>query len=444
MLKEVTPAKLLRFVLPSILLMVFIAAYTAVDSIFIARFAGPKALAGLNLVLPLYSIAFACGIMFATGGGAIVAIKLGSGRRAEASENFSSLLIVGFLFGAVSAVFCIIFKNQIVSVLGAAGEIREQAGTYGLFMMLTFPFMIVKVILESILRVDGVPQKALWMTIAGGVLNIIFDLFFMSVLKMGIAGAGLGTLLGIVLSLPIGIAHFFGARAVLRIRPAAVDRSFILKTITNGSSEMVNEAAIAITTFVYNILALRYMGETGLTALAVVMGLNFLNTSVVFGFTTGISPLISYNYGKGESGELDKIIRYSFRFICLASALFFLVNFFASDLLAAFFLPAGSAAHALASRGLRLYSFCFLFTGLDLFGSAFFTAFGNGKVSALISFLKSFVFFAAAALLMPLILGSDGIWLIRPVVQLAALLPVFYYMRKYQDEYDYSLPLLQN
>ena len=439
MIENITHRSLARFVLPSVLLMVFIAAYSAVDSLFIARFAGPAALAGLNIVLPLYSIAFACGIMFASGGGALIAVSLGRGEVENASSNMSSLLFVGAGFGTAAGILCIVFRGQLVTALGASGTAVPHAMIYGLFMMLTFPFMIVKVVTENLLRVAGVPSRALVMTLTGGGINILLDWFFMGPLEMGIAGAGLGTLLGIALSLPLGLSHFLSEGSGLRLVAALPDFRFLCRTVANGFSEMVNEAAIALTTFVFNILALRYMGQDGLAALAVVMGLNFLNLSVVFGFTTGISPLISYNYGRGRTEEVNKLIRCSFVFIAAASVLFFLLNFAGAEVFAGLYLSEGAAC-TLAAEGLRLYSFSFLFAGIDLFGSAFFTALGNGRISALISVLKSFIFFAIAASVLPVLMGAEGIWLIRPVVQAAVIFPVFYYMKKYQPEYNYRLP----
>jgi len=439
MIEKMTPKKLAQFVLPSILLMVFIAIYTVVDSIFIARIVGSSALAGLNICMPLYSIAFACGIMFAAGGGAIIAIKLGRGRVEEAGRNFTSLLIVGAGFGIIAAVACLVFREPLISVLGADGEIKKHAMIYGIFMMITFPFMITKVILESLLRVDGKPRITLYMTILGGLINVLLDYIFMVQLDMGIAGAGLGTLLGIVLSLPVGFLHFFSDKSTLKLILSKPEPRFLLDTVINGSSEMVNEAAIAVSTIIFNMLAIKYLGNEGLAAMAVILGLNFLNTSVVFGFVLGVSPIISFNYGRGNSKDLNSIIRYSLMFILMVSLLFFVLNFVFADFMVGIYIDEESPVYQIAVAGLKLYSISYLFSGIDLFGTAFFTAFGNGRISAVISFTKSFVIFIISAWILPVLLGAEGIWLIRPVTQLSSVFLVIYFMKKYQNKYDYQL-----
>jgi len=262
MLKNnLTSKSITKFVIPSILLMLFLSIYTAIDNIFISRFVGSDALAALNIVVPLYSVATACGIMFATGGGAIVAIKLGQDRLEEASRNFTSLLIIGTIFGILATIVCFMYKESIISALGANGNLKPHAMIYGFYLIISFSFLIIKVIFETLLRVDGTPKTALFMTVLGGVINIIFDYIFIVPMQMGIAGAGLGTLLGIVISTFVGFYHFTSKKSLLKFKIGKPDIQFIISTGINGSSEMVNEFALAFSTFVFNILTIKYIGN---------------------------------------------------------------------------------------------------------------------------------------------------------------------------------------
>lgn len=439
MIDNIKTENFIKFVMPSILVMVFISIYTAVDGLFIAKIVGPEALAGLNISMPIFSIAFACGIMLATGGGAVIAVKLGKGEIKEAGENLTTLLLFGSLFGVAAGSVCLLFKEEMIHALGASKAISPYALSYGTFLIISFPFLIMKVLFESMLRVDGKPEKALYMTLMGGITNLILDYLFMVPFQMGIAGAGLGTLLGIILSLYIGFRHFSSSGTRMRFKVVKPDLNFLSKTIGNGSSEMVNEAALAVTTIVFNILAMRYMGDTGVAAIAVLMALNFLSISLMIGFSSGVAPLISYNYGRGNKENLQKILQYSLLFIAITSVVFFILNLVAAQWLVSLYLDNSNLAYKLAVDGLKIFSISYLFSGINIFGTAFFTAFENGKTSALISFFKSFIIFMIAALILPRIYGSTGIWLITPLTEFCAMIMVISYMKRYQGRYSYNL-----
>lgn len=441
---NITTKNLIKFVLPSILIMIFISFYTLVDSIFISRFIGSDALAAVNISLPLYSIAFACGIMFATGGGAVIAVTLGQNRGNKASENFTSLLVIGTIFGIVATIICLLFKNNLISFLGPAESVKQYVMTYSTYLIIAFPFLIIKVVFESILRVDGTPNTALAMTVLGGVLNIILDYIFIVIMDMGIAGAGLGTLLGIVISNFIGFHYFVSKKSKLKFKFAKPDFGFITKTITNGSSEMVNEFSIALMTYIFNKLSFKYMGTDGVAAITIVMGINFIISSVFIGFSMGVAPLISFNYGKGAYDEIQKILRFSRKFITIASISLFIIGLTCAKPLVGIYASKSPEVFSLAVNGLRYFSISFIFVGLNIFASAFFTAFENGKVSALISFVKSFIIFIIVAFLLPLILKTNGIWIITPITELCSVLMVIYVMVKYQKVYNYKLMDVQS
>lgn len=436
---NITSKSLIKFVLPSILVMVFISIYTLVDSLFISIFVGSNALAALNIAMPLYSVAFACGIMFATGGGAIIAIKIGKGKSEEASENFTSLLVIGIIFGILATIVCLVYKERIITNLGSSENIMDYAITYSTYLIIAFPFLIIKVIFESILRVDGTPNTALVMTLLGGILNIILDYIFIVEFNMGIAGAGLGTLLGIVISNLVGFYYFTSKKSKLKFKFTKPDFNFILSTITNGSSEMVNEFSFALTTFIFNMLTMKYIGDNGVAAIAIISGLNFLIISVFIGFSTGVAPLISYNYGRENQSNIRKILVYTKKFILISSIILFAIGIIATESLVNIYTDNSNDIYYIAVNGLRYFSISFLFIGINIFGSAFFTAFGNGKISAIISFVKSFVFFIIAALILPLLFEVPGIWLITPISEFCSIFMVFFFMFKYQNKYEYKL-----
>lgn len=437
--KLMTKREITKFVLPSILLMMFISVYVLVDSVFISRYVGPQALAGQNIVAPLYTVAFAVGIMFATGGGALIAIKMGRGDSKEASYNFTSLVVIGIVFGIIATIVCLVFKSSIVSMLGGEGMLLHYGSIYSTYLIIAFPFLINKVIFESLLRVDGNPNLALIMSIVGGVTNIVLDYIFMAILDMGIAGAGLGTLIGIVASLVIGYVHFVSQRSKLKLKLRKPDPKFMLSTVTNGSSEMVNEISIAMTTIIYNMLTLKYIGEMGVSAITIILGINFLFVSIFVGFSMGVAPLISYNYGAENNYNIRKVLTYSRVFILVASIVAFVGAFIAAEPLVSIYTDRAEQVFDIAVGGMKLFAVVFLFSGINIFASAMFTSFGNGKISAIISFIKSFGFFIIGAITLPLVFKADGIFLIQPFAELLSIGVVMYFLIKYQDRYGYKI-----
>ena len=428
-----------KFIYPSILLMVFMSIYIAIDGVFIARFVSPIALGGQSIVMPLYTVATAVGIMLATGGSAIIAMQLGQKDTATANINFTTLMIVGTAFGIIATIVCLILKDPILIMLGLEGNLWSYGLDYSFYIIISFPFLIIKVLYETLLRVDGSPRMALYMTVLGGVLNLIFDYIFMVPFKMGIAGAGLGTFLGIALSNVLGFYHFFSKKSVLKFQFHRPTPKFLLRTLTNGSSEMVNELAIALMTFMFNMLALKYIGEIGVSAVTIIMAINFMVASLHIGFSMGIATLISYNHGAKNTQNIAKILDFSKYFLILSSLISCLIVLFFAKPLVSIYAAQSTAIFPIAIRGLRLVAIGFLYYGLNIFGSAFFTAFGNGKISALISFIKSFVIFIIVALTLPNLMKADGIWLITPITELLAICMVIFFMKKYQQKYHYDI-----
>ena len=418
-------------------MMVCISLYTIIDALFIARFINVQALGALNIVLPVYSIAFACGIMFATGGGAIIGIQLGENKKEQASRNFTQLILVGVIFGILATIICLFFRVPLITALGATGKLTPYALDYGLYAILSFPFLISKIIFENMLRVDGKPALALVCTILGGIVNIVLDYILIVHAKMGIAGAGLGTLIGIGITLPISFYYFSSKKSLLSFRATRLDFSFIRNTCFNGSSEMVNEAALALSVFVMNMLALRQYGEDGVPAISIILNLHFLLSSIYIGFSEGVMPLLSYNYGAKNSEKIKKTFIYSRNFLFFTSPISFIVCIFFAPQLVQIFTNSDSNVYNIALEGLRWFSICFVFTGVNIFASAMFTAFSNGKISALISFLKTFVFFIVGALVLPLLFNSTGIWLIVPASEFIAIILAVILIRKYRKDYMY-------
>lgn len=436
---EMNAKEFLRFLTPSILVMAFMSAYQIVDGYFISAFVGSNALAAVNLIIPLNSIIFAFGLMFASGGGALISIKLGEKDAVTASKYISNLLTVSIAFGLFAMFLSFLFKEQLLALLGVNDELWEYASTYAVYIFITFPLLISKMEFAGFLRAEGSPRLSLIMSVIGGIVNIILDYLFIAVFDMGVAGAGLATMLGISTSLIYAIVYFYSPKSVCRLAWHSVNFKFLKSVIFNGSSEMLSELSIGFTALVFNLLCLKHAGTDGLAAISVILYIHLFVGNSFFGFVIGTAPLISYYYGAKNLESLRKAKKYALNTLLLVSPVIVGMVFFGKSLLVSIFFQDTNPAYDLAIQGLSIFTFGFLFVGYNMFGSAMFTALSNGKISAMISFTKSFVIFSIIALTLPRLLGVEGIWLIMPIVEVSIALLVFYLTREKRMQRYYAI-----
>lgn len=412
-----------KFILPSVLSMVFLSLYTIVDGIFVANYSGPIALAGMNIVLPIFSLAGGLGIMAASGGSALVGIALGEGDRSKANKLFSMVLTSTLALGLVIAALTLLNFKSILVMLGATETLLPYAEIYGKMIVWMIPVFIMKVLLEFFMRIDGNPNLSLILSLSGGIINIVLDWYFMSQLHMGILGAALATAIGSIVSLLIGIWYFF-TRSQLKYAFVKWDFKVLTQVFFNGSSEMFTELSTGITTFFFNITAIRLAGETGLAALSVLMYSHFLLMSVFLGFSSGVAPLISYAEGAKSYTMLRLIERRSCFYILVIQAIVAVTALTQAPLLAGFFLNSQTEAFNMTVEAIRLFSVAFLFMGLNIFASAKYTAINNGLKSAVIAIQRSLIGTLIGIAVLPLIFGIQGLWLAVPLAEALAFIVV--------------------
>ena len=428
---------LLKFAFPSIIMMIFMSLYSIVDGFFIAQYVDSMALSAANIVYPAVSILLAVGIMFGTGGSAVVAAKIGQEKQEEANRNFSALTLTTLIIGILGAVLGNLFCRQICSLLGATPVLMDY-GTAYLRTILSFaPVCLLQALFQSFFVTAGRPGLGLSLTVSAGITNMLLDYLFVVPLHLGVAGAALATGLGQCIPAVAGILYFTFARKGLRFTRPEFSKGLLSTSCFNGSSEMVNNLAVAVTTFLFNVLMLKYAGEAGVAAITIVLYAQFLMTSAFMGFSSGVAPVVSFNYGSRNVRQLKKIFKISVCVVAIVSALVFGIAELGSDIVILVFTPAGSEVFALAKHGFAIFSVSFLFTGMNIFASALFTAFSNGKVSAILSFLRTFVFLAVCLLILPLFWGVDGIWTAVPIAEAMAFFVSVYYLARFKKVYEY-------
>lgn len=433
-----TYKKLIRFTIPSVVMMIFTSIYGVVDGIFVSNFVGKTPFAAVNLIMPFLMLFGAIGFMIGTGGSALVSMTLGTGDRRRANALFSMLIYATLILGTVAAALALIFLEPVSRLLGAEGEMLDFCVRYGRFILPALPAFMLQNTYQSFLVTAEKPQLGLYVTIAAGVTNMVLDALFIAVFKWGVAGAALATGISQLVGGLIPTIYFIRENdSLLRLGKCSFDGRAMLKTCTNGSSEFMTNVSLSLVNMLYNFQLMRFAGEDGVAAYGVIMYANFIFIAVYIGYSIGSAPIIGYHYGAQNHTELRSMFQKSLRLLTVISTIITIVSVAASGLLSGIFVSYDAALHALTRRGFALYSLCFLFLGVNIFASSFFTALGNGLVSALLSFLRTLLFQAATLIIMPEILGIDGIWLSIVAAELMALGMSIFYFRKMRPRYHY-------
>lgn len=429
---------LLRFTFPTIIMMVFTATYSIVDGFFVARFVGTDALSSINIAFPLFNAVLAIGVMIGAGGSALIAKKMGEGKSQEAKENFTLLVATCFVIGVILMVAGGLSMEALMRFLGADEVLLPGCMTYGyLLLPFTIPTLL-QMAFQYWFVTAGKSSLGLKLTIGAGITNMVLDYVYIAVFGWGIAGAAVATGCGILVPSMVGLVFFArNKKGTLHLVKPRWDGQVLIKSCTNGASEMVTELSNAITTFLYNIVMMRLAGSDGVAAMTIVLYLDFLLKSALLGFAMGVGPVFSYNYGSQDHAKIKKFFKYSLKFVSVTSACLFTFAFLFAPQLSSIFAEEGTVVYDLAVKGFKLYCFGFLFTGISIFSSALFTAFSNGSVSATISFFRTFLFIVVGLLTLPNIIGITGAWIAGPIGESIAMLVSLLFLLLFRKRYKY-------
>ena len=430
--------KLLQFTLPSIIMMVFTSIYGVVDGFFVSNYAGKTQFAAVNLIMPFLMILGTIGFMFGTGGRALVSKTMGEGKREKAKQIFSQLIYASILLGILFSVAGILFLRPVSRALGAEGEMLEYCVLYGRIILCALTAFILQNEFQSFFVAAEKPQLGLFVTVIAGVANMILDALFVAVFKWGIVGAALATAISQTLGGVLPLLYFFKPNgSALRLIKSRFETKVLLRAYTNGSSEMMSNLSMSLVSMLYNMQLMRFAGENGVAAYGVLMYVNFIFLAIFIGIGVGSSPIVSYHYGAENHVELKSLRRKSTVIILSFSVAMFALAQFLALPLSQIFVGYDRDLLAMTCRAFRFCSFMFLFAGINIYGSAFFTALNNGLVSALISFLRTLVFQVAAVLIFPIFLELDGVWLSVVAAEILSVFVTIVFLIGLKGKYHY-------
>ncbi|MFR9200216.1 MAG: MATE family efflux transporter [Candidatus Gastranaerophilaceae bacterium] len=434
-----TYKRLLRFVMPSIVMMIFTSIYGVVDGLFVSNFVGKTPFAAINLIMPLLMGLGTIGFMIGTGGSALVSKTLGEGQPKKANQYFSMLICMTVISGIVLTAIGLFAIRPVALAMGATGELLENCVVYGSIMLTFQTAFMLQNVFQSLFAVAEKPKLGLMITVAAGMTNILLDALFIAVFRWGLAGAAIATAVSQIVGGIIPIIYFARHNSsLLSLTKPVFSVKTILKVCTNGSSELMTNLSNSVIGVLYNLQLMKIAGENGIAAYGVIMYVNFIFNAIFFGYAIGSAPVVGYHYGAENYSELKNLFRKSLTFIGICGVSLTGLALLLAAPLSKIFVGYDVALFEMTAHGFRLFALSFLIGGFNIFSSAFFTALNNGFVSATISFARTFLFQSIMVVFLPLVLGIDGIWLAIGVAELLALSVTALFFIKKKKRYQYA------
>ena len=433
-----TYKRLFRFTIPSIFMMIFTSIYSIVDGIFTSNFAGKEAFAGLNLIMPGIMLFSGLGFMIGSGGSALVARFLGEKNQRRANEVFSFLIYATIVAGILLSIAGWFVIPSFARILGAEGELLRYSVIYARTLCPALTSFMLQSVFQAFFIAAEKPHLGLRLTLVAGCTNMILDALFVGLFKWGIVGAALATDIANSIGGLVPLVYFFAKKdSVLHLGKAKWEGKALLKTLSNGSSELLNSISSSIVGMLYNAQLLKYAGVDGVAAYGVIMYVGFVFAAIFIGYSMGVAPVVSYNYGAENSEELKNLFKKSLTVIFVTSLVMLIASEFLAGVLASIFTGYDKELFSLTKSAFRIYSLGFLLCGTNIFGSSFFTALNNGIVSAFLSVLRTLVFQVSFILLLPVLLGTAGIWLASPGAELFCLVMSAGCFLGFRKKYNY-------
>lgn len=435
--KPVTLKNILKFAVPTIAMTVFMSFYTMVDGLFVSNLIGTSALSAINLTAPVIQLVTAISTMLATGGSAVIMKKMGEQKVDEAKEDFTFLIIVNAIVGIIMCAVGYLVIERIFAGMNLSADVEGYCVEYlSRYLVFTVPILLMN---NFTLYMIASEKAALSLicSVTGGVLNMALDYVFIAVFGMGISGAAIATGLGYSVTAVVGLFVFSRKKSLLHFKKPAFRLKVLASAATNGCSEMATALVTGIITMMFNWTMLHYVGEDGVAAVTIIMYVLMFASSLYTGYSYGVAPMISYYYGEQNHEKLQKLVAVSMRVIAAISLVTVAASFLLTKPLVSVFARADNPVYGLAVTGNRICTIALLFIGFNIFASGMFTALSNGVVSAVLAFSRSFVFMLITMLVLPVILGVNGIWLATPAAELMALVLSAFMFFKYKKRYQY-------
>lgn len=433
-----TYKKMLRFVLPSIVMMIFTSIYGVVDGLFVSNYAGKTSFAAINLIMPVIMGISALGFMMGTGGSALVAKTLGEGDKEKANDYFSMIVTSTIIGGIILSIIGEIFTPQLARMIGADETMINDSVTYGRVLFASLTAFMLQNVFQSFLVTAEKPNLGLLVTVLAGLTNMVFDYLMVGVFRWEVMGAGIATAMSQIVGGIVPLIYFMRKNnSLLRIKKFKFDGMALLKVCANGSSELMTNLSISIVNMLYNFQLMKLAGKNGLAAYGTIMYVNFVFIAIFLGYSIGTAPIVGYHHGAGNTDELKNLFGKSLKLVGIFGVCLTVLAMFLSGTLSKIFVGYDEELFEMTSNAFRIYAISFLVCGFNIYASSFFTALNNGIISAVISFMRTLVFQILAVLILPILFGLNGIWLSITVAEVLSLIVTITLLIRNKEKYHY-------
>lgn len=430
--------KLMRFTIPTIAMMIFTSIYGVVDGLFVSNIVGSEAFAGVNLIMPALMMLGSVGFMVGTGGSALVSKTIGEGNKKLANRYFSMLIYFLLIVGIVLSILGNVFIRQISELLGAKGEMVDICSTYGRTLLCSLPFFMLQNCFQSFLVVAEKPAMGLCVSVIAGLSNMVLDFLFIYVFRLGVFGAALATAISEFVGAAIPLIFFIRKNnSPLKLIKTKLELKPILRTCSNGSSEMVTNISMSLVNMLYNLQLVKFAGYDGVVAYGIIMYVGFIFSGTYLGYCVGVAPIVGYHYGAANTAELKNLFKKSLFLLSSAAVVLTACAELLSSVLAGIFVGYNHDLHDMTTNAIQLFALSYIISGINIFASAFFTALNNGLVSAVISFMRTLVFQIAFIFILPELLGLNGIWLAVVGAEICSLIVSVSFFVANRKKYKY-------
>lgn len=427
--------ELVRFSFPTVVMMLVISTYSILDVALLSRLVSLDSMAAANIAFPVSSILMGIGIMLGRGGSASVAKTMGEDREEQACRDFALLVLTGILVGVLVALAGIFYGEEIALLLGANEILVRDTSIYLRVLMIFSPLTLLQLMFQSFYVTAGKGKLGMKLMIISGITDAVLNILFMGVWKMGILGAALSTVIGHSISAVTGLVLFCRRKEGLRFLKPGLNYKMLAKSCSNGTSELVTNLSGGITTFLFNGVMLASFGEAGVSSITIITYTQFFLSSIYIGFSSGVAPIFSFNLGAQKEERLRRLFKESIQIIGAMSIGITLLSLLFSGYIVGIFASPAEEVYQIAGRGMKVLAVTFLFTGINTFSSAYFSAMSRGKISATLSFMRKLVFLVAGIYLLPILLGTSEIWYTILFAEVMTSILCMFYLRKIRVDF---------
>lgn len=421
---------ILRYAIPSVVSMWIFTLYTMVDGIFIGKYVGALGLAGVNITMPLINLTFAIGIMIAIGSSTMIAIHYGEGDWTAGNKIFTTAVCSLLSCGILISILITIFMEPVINFLGGGGNLYPYVKDYLSVIILFCVCYMTGYALEIYIKVDGNPVYPTLCVIIGGVVNILLDYIFVVIFHWGIKGAAFATGLSQVTTTSLLFYYIFFRTKRIKFVKIKYSLLNLLKIMKVGFAEFLAEVSTGISIFVFNLVILKNLGEKGVSAFGIIGYISSFITMTMIGFNQGVQPILSFNLGAKEHKKIFEIIKNSFFILGVLGIFFYtLINIFSANIVSIFLNDVEDIN--LTKKALTTYSFAYLICGFNIFSAGYFTAVDMVKISTIITMLRGILLLVLFIHILPIFLGTTGIWITMFVTEGITLIFSYIFMKKY-------------